>query len=251
MIGSIAACRRIEGINNMKVPETEGSKIYRVVGAALSLAYILGVLVYVANSGHDLSALAPNLLGDFVAGILGPLGILWLVLGFWQQGDELRSSVRALELQSEELRKSVEQQKALVEITREQAMAEIRALNEEREARRLASMPTLVLSSRGGSSIGPGRISSGLQLTNLGADCSDVKVLDLSNDDFPTVVQSIPALGYGQTVQFHLNHGETDHLNFELRIRFQTRFGEADEVRYWLSRASPGAMGFLVEPYDE
>lgn len=93
---------------------------------------ILGVYLFF-TSKNPLS-LVPNEFGGFLAGVFGPLGILWLILGFWQQGDELRNSVDALNLQSEELRNSVEQQKALVEVTRQQAKAELQALQDEREA---------------------------------------------------------------------------------------------------------------------
>ncbi len=233
-----------------KTPGTDDSRKYRIIGAVLTLGWLATVFLYVAASGHSIFGLEPNELGDFLAGILGPVGILWLILGFWQQGDELRSSVRALELQSEELRNSVEQQRALVQVTREQAKAEIDALHEEREARKLASMPRLVLSSRGGNPIGPGRFSAALELRNLGADCSDVKVLDLSTDGFPSVVKTIPTLGYGESVQFHLNHGEFDHLDFEVQIAFQTRFGEFDRISLWLSRPMPQSMGFSIEPHD-
>lgn len=63
-----------------------------------------------------------NELGDFLAGAFGPLAIFWLVLGFFQQGNELRLQVRELAL-------SVEQQKELVGVTRE-------TLNYERKVKR-------------------------------------------------------------------------------------------------------------------
>jgi hypothetical protein len=63
--------------------------------------------------------LRPNEVGDFLAGVFGPLAFLWLVFGYYQQGEELKHSVEALKLQAEELRNSVEQQKELVEVSQD------------------------------------------------------------------------------------------------------------------------------------
>jgi Fe2+ transport system protein B len=54
-----------------------------------------------------------NNLGDFLAGVFGPLAIFWLILGFLQQGKELQQNTEALEMQADELKKSVNQEKNL------------------------------------------------------------------------------------------------------------------------------------------
>lgn len=231
----------------MKLPHTEDSKKYRTIGGALTVTWFALIAAYLIASGHNIFSMEPNEFGDFLAGALGPVGILWLILGFWQQGDELRSSVKALELQSEELRNSVEQQKALVEVTRKQADAEINALHEEREARKRASMPNLVLASTGGSSISPNRISASFVLRNIGADCSNLKVIDLSADEFPNVIRTVPTLRYGEAVDIAFTHGELDHLEFKLRVLCETRNGDVETFDFWLSRARPQAIGFTIE----
>lgn len=235
----------------MNVLKDENSKKYQVIGLVLSFVYVVVVSLYIGNSRYNLLELEPNALGDFIAGILGPVGILWLILGFWQQGDELRSSVRALELQSEELRNSVEQQKALVEITRKQAEAEISALHEEREARQRAGSPKLVLSCNGGTAISPARYSASMELRNIGADCSDVQILDILEGGFPSFLKTIPTIPYGDCVKFDIRYGETDHLGFELRIKFRKINSEIGEDRFWLSRPKPTAIGFQIESMDE
>jgi hypothetical protein len=52
----------------------------------------------------DLAALPANSLGDFAAGVVAPLAFLWLVVGYFQQGEELRQNTAALHLQAEELK---------------------------------------------------------------------------------------------------------------------------------------------------
>ena len=68
-------------------------------------------------------AMRPNEWGDFLAGSFGPVAFLWLVLGFIQQGHELKQNGEALRLQADELKNSVEQHKDLVAATREQVAA--------------------------------------------------------------------------------------------------------------------------------
>ncbi|MEQ8254601.1 MAG: hypothetical protein RH980_00910 [Roseovarius confluentis] len=188
--------------------------------------------------------LPANEFGDFLAGILGPLGILWIVLGFWQQGDELRSSVDALNLQSEELKHSVEQQKALVEFTREQATAELQALNDERTARRLAALPKLKLMSGGGTITG-GQVHTSFRLRNIGADYLDVELRVLG--EHPTKLRSLPTLSCGEEQMIPFVHPKDRHLECIVEIAFRTGDGETGSVNYRATRANAQSIGFNLE----
>lgn len=59
-----------------------------------------------------------NEIGDFLSGLFSPVAFLWLAVGYFQQGEELKFNTHALMLQVAELRMSVEQQRELVEVTR-------------------------------------------------------------------------------------------------------------------------------------
>lgn len=85
-----------------------------VVGRVVTGVYLVcvGVLVYWKRS--TLNTLELNAIGDFLAGVFGPIAFLWLVLGYLQQGRELRLSSEALQLQAKELNASVQQQAASV-----------------------------------------------------------------------------------------------------------------------------------------
>ena len=52
----------------------------------------------------ELEVLEPNNFGDFLGGVVAPLAFLWLVVGYFQQGEELRQNTAALHLQAEELK---------------------------------------------------------------------------------------------------------------------------------------------------
>lgn len=59
--------------------------------------------------------LDPNAHGDFFAGLFAPVAFLWLVIGYFQQGSELRENTRALARQAEEAKKAAEQAKIQAE----------------------------------------------------------------------------------------------------------------------------------------
>lgn len=96
---------------------------------------ILGTVIYlviisatVAVKFEKFLALELNELGDFLAGAFGPIAFLWLVLGFLQQGRELRLSTDALQLQAAELKHSVEQQSIMADAAVRQIDAARQAL---------------------------------------------------------------------------------------------------------------------------
>lgn len=52
----------------------------------------------------EFASLKLNEKGDFIAGILSPLGFMWLIYGYIQQGQELKLNTEALQIQAEELK---------------------------------------------------------------------------------------------------------------------------------------------------
>lgn len=90
-----------------------GLKWGGVIGSVL---YGTAVGLYVWLDWPDVEMLRPNEWGDFFAGLFSPLAFLWLVLGFFQQGKELRQNNEALKLQAKELQASVGQQTAMVDV---------------------------------------------------------------------------------------------------------------------------------------
>jgi len=100
-------------------------------GVAVSVAWLgwMGWQLYCAGLPKELNAQ-----GDFFAGFFAPLAFLWLVLGYLQQGEELR-------MQAQELKNSVEQQTQLVQVSRDQLGQQAHALDEERKRFRAMSLP--------------------------------------------------------------------------------------------------------------
>ena len=90
------------------------------IGIILTIIYGLFLFYLVQPKLSCLGSMSLNNIGDFLAGAFGPLAIFWLILGFLQQGKELKQSTEVLKLQAKELNDSVEQQKELVSLSKEQ-----------------------------------------------------------------------------------------------------------------------------------
>ena len=84
-----------------------------VIGLALSVIYVAGLVIYLFVQDQNPADLALNELGDFLGGVSSPLAFLWLVLGFFQQSREIRLSGKALSLQAREMRRSVDEHRRI------------------------------------------------------------------------------------------------------------------------------------------
>lgn len=144
-----------------------------VLGAVVTVLYLIGVAVLVYSKRASLPGLELNAIGDFLAGVFGPIAFLWLVLGYLQQGRELKLSSEALQLQAVELKNAVDQQKEMVGIAGRQLEAELEKVFFEREQKRKASLPNIKLSAYVPSS--SGSLNVDVNVTNYGSLAENVK----------------------------------------------------------------------------
>ena len=98
-----------------------------------TISWTVGWIAYLVAHPSE-GPLDPNEMGDFLAGVTAPVAFLWLIVGYFQQGDELRQNTKALRLQERELKKqarALRQQasetKRLVSVTSKQAESTIRS----------------------------------------------------------------------------------------------------------------------------
>ncbi len=116
-------------MNNIFEPERldKKCKIFGL-GVTVTLLYI-SFLIWLRwpFSISTLGTIAINEFGDFLAGVFGPIAILWLILSFMLQKKELTQNRDALLLQAKELHDTLEQHKELVAATKEQLDADIKA----------------------------------------------------------------------------------------------------------------------------
>lgn len=115
----------------------QGRWLY-LAGAALTIAYLATLGSYVFINWHALRLLPANEIGDFLAGSFSPLAFAWLVLGFIQQGIELRQNSAALILQAEELKRAAKHAGDMVELQRKEFELRIEELESARKKAHLA-----------------------------------------------------------------------------------------------------------------
>jgi hypothetical protein len=93
------------------------------IGLAGTIAWTAAIVSFLIWKRQYLGAMTLSEWGDFFSGVVAPVAFLWLILGYIQQGEEVRLNTEALRLQQEELRHQVEETAALVRATERQATA--------------------------------------------------------------------------------------------------------------------------------
>ncbi|WP_024695368.1 hypothetical protein [Pseudomonas syringae] len=174
-------------------------RLLAVTGILLTALYAWLAWWLVGDRISTLQTMSLNEVGDFLAGAFGPLAILWLVLGFFQQGIELRQGSKALNLQAEELRNSVDAQRELVSVTREQVHAELERAAEAKATRAKQIQPFLI-GAGGGSSHSGEKHTLNFNFKNLGAPVS--RVVFGAHGDFAAITRSVDAMDTGHVVSF-------------------------------------------------
>lgn len=115
------------------------------LGLLITLVWLCIMFYFLLSEFSVAKMMRPNEWGDFFAGFFSPIAFLWLVLGYLQQGQELQQSSRALLLQAEELKNSVDQQRELVEVTRQQVESDRDALSIKRKSMEDAIKPNFFI----------------------------------------------------------------------------------------------------------
>lgn len=150
------------------------NRLLSIIGIVGTVAWLAGIAWIFGARFGELSQLNPNEIGDFLAGTLGPLGILWLILGFFQQGMELRDTTRSLDLQSKALQISVHEQRELLVATRSHVEADRAAVALAREQQQQLLRPRFAFLDIAMAAGDAGPMMQ-FELRNLGANASEVR----------------------------------------------------------------------------
>lgn len=186
-----------------------------LLGIGLTAAYLLSLAAYMASDWPAFSVMKPGEWGNFLGGAFAPLAFLWLVLGFLQQGEELRHSADALWLQGEELQHSVEQQRQLVDVTREQLRFESTMLEQQREEIARNAQPILRLRQTGSMGGSEGTRVYDFSLLNHGKPCTEVKIDVEAKSKMET-----SALPSGSKFDFNLELSSKEVPPFRIRVDY-------------------------------
>ena len=184
---------------------------------------------------HTITDLTLNEVGDFCAGLFGPLAFLWLVLGYFQQGAELRQNNEALRLQAIELKNSVEQQRNLVEVTSKQVEYALEHSRFERANIEATMAPNLEVEYVASEEFN-GLVEVILEVTNQGMPAGSI-VADLHGDGPVRTIFERDLLNKGVSSRFTVDvesSGIAD-LSKAIVIRCSNLFGSEICYVYGLS----------------
>ncbi|MEN9365732.1 MAG: hypothetical protein RL489_90 [Pseudomonadota bacterium] len=223
------------------------SSVRTRLGAVISLCWIAGIAYLAIRDPAALAKMSPNEWGDFLAGSFAPLAFLWLVLGYLQQGDELRLSTDALRLQAEELKNSVQQQRELVEVSRQQVESEREALAFERRLREDLSEPKFSVLGGGGAFRGDGQSSYNITISNTGHDATAFSARINILESGWREIMSYPLFGKGASYTTRLEHPKPLEEGYSLlSLAFTDGLGRTVEKTYQISRESEHPHAGLI-----
>lgn len=94
-----------------------------LVGLLITTLWLGAFAAVLISNWSSASKLSLNEWGDFLAGITAPLALIWIVIGYFLQGEELRLNTRALEAQHDELKRQVNETAILAKNSERQAIA--------------------------------------------------------------------------------------------------------------------------------
>ena len=173
------------------------------IGGAVTLVYLVGLVALTWGRISTLGAMPLNEVGDFLAGAFGPVAFLWLVLGFLQQGEELRQGTEALLLQATELKNSVEQQSIMAAAATQQIDAQHAALELQRHERDRAVMANFTIYTVSSASQPPNMRLNRLRIVNNGNRATDLSMTFDPAIPSPYIV-NIEEIGAGNHVDHQL-----------------------------------------------
>ena len=204
-------------------------------GLGLTAAWISIFGIVVICNVAAVGQMTLNAWGDFLAGASAPLALLWLVIGYFQQGKELRINTKALEAQQKELHLQVKETANLAKNSERQAMAaELLAQISKSEHDRdefqkiLDAQPDFV--AEGGRTSGP-LVTT--KIRNRGGLITDIEI----EYEGPHSLDFVPATRFdtdelGQLNVKQLGDSPADSICF--RITYTNRFGERHTMAYRL-----------------
>ena len=196
------------------------------IGISLTVAWMGTFVTLAAYRFGALSEMTLNEFGDFLAGASAPVALLWLVVGYFQQGRELRLNTRALEAQERELRRQVS---ATVELA-ENSAREARATEDLADATKASRERAEARESEEAQPVfeGAGSFKSetviDIKVKNRGGDARDLEIVD---GDAQRLSWNRPHFGSGDRGNLRVRPGPRGwEFPKRFRFRYRDRFGE-------------------------
>lgn len=229
-----------QGSENGDLEKARGLK--ERIGWILTVVYALGVFIYCCVFSEKFCNVSLADLGGFLSGAVGPLAFLWLVLGYLQQGDELRASSKELAQQAYELKMSVEQQAAMVKLQEKALDEQIARSHFQRQAQEYAAEPSFYLKYD--------THENGMllyNLTNKASPCSQVSLKIKAMYAESKIVTNMGYFGSGTVESIRVPGDKIIKYGSELAVRYQRSTGTFSEQSFRLTYVIGGDPVYRVE----
>lgn len=194
------------------------SRSFEWWAAHLTALYVGAAILIIGARFDELVNLKLNELGDLSAGVFGPVAFLWLVLGYLQQGRELKISSDSLVRQASELAQNVQQQMKIVKLQERQLESQAAASLRQEMQFKLMVEPNLQLYSPSGG-IRNGLTYRDFSLGNIGVDAQKL-VVSVNRSGAPRVLKDAQVLRSDGDVRFIYEFDSSDlpfHCNISAR----------------------------------
>lgn len=169
--------------------------------------------------------------GDWAAGMFAPVAFFWLVLGYFQQGEELRQNTEALKMQQQELKNQVAETAILAANSARQAVAAeqmVSATLEEKQRIALREQAdALPIFRMAGVSTSPNGVR--MTLRNAGATVTNLSVESLT-EGVKVRIEPSGVLESGGDAALKVGGTVTFPISFELS--FTDRLGKLHARTY-------------------
>lgn len=190
----------------------------------------------------EVKGLPLNAIGDFLAGFFSPVAFMWLVVGYFQQGEELKLNTRALELQVHELRLSVEQQRELVEVTKADLTLSKEAYEREREESIRQAQPVFHFQTQGYSSGPSGITSLEAAITNNGHTATKIR---FECDIGSVSPNNIVVLGVEERRSLRFDFSAFPMVENKLRLQYVDGLGSLHHQVVSMVKDTSGMFNFM------
>lgn len=205
----------------------------------ITFAWVAAVSVYAGSRWAILARGDPNFVGDFLAGATAPLAFFWLIVGYFQQGMELRQNSHALLIQAHQLSLQVAETRALVKESATQAKAASDMLQLElkrsEEARR-----TAVLGAQPRWEADANQFSNEAQeihLLNVGADAAAIRIVH--HDDVDSArVKPTTLVRRGESLIVYVHYKNAGHPErYEILLQYVDAQGNVRDATITVTRS--------------
>lgn len=200
------------------------------LGVLATIAYVVFVGWLVGDKVLAINTMSLNEIGDFCAGIFGPITFFWMILGFIMQTKEMKQSSKSLRMQADELSKSVKQQEEMASAAKEQISRDIeREEKLENERVRQAQPRVDFLSCPVASLSNNGYRVFEVVLRNSGGNVKDVRFVVRASEDVFFSPPDVRVWDFEQKERFNLSVVAGSFV--KKRIELEMRYADVDRVR--------------------